>query len=230
MAPTVEPERDNDERDVVPDYEYGESPGGTHQTLLRMVPDGARVLDVGCASGYLGEQLSRRGCRVWGVDADSRSVEMARSVGYEDVLCADLDRIGALPWEETFDVVIAADVLEHLTGPARILDAIRDRWLAPQGQLIVSLPNVANFTTRFGLLAGRFTYTEKGILDDTHLRLYTYRTARELLTSAGFAVGREQAGSNRFGAFLNGTRPGSTRLRGLLAFNVILTGTRASGG
>ncbi len=206
----------------MPHYEYGEAPGGTHQVILSAVREGARVLDLGCASGYLGQQLIARGCRVWGVEADPLPAAAARAIGYEDVLVADLDEVTCLPWGEQFDVVIAADVLEHIKGPARVLAAVREHWLAPDGDLVVSLPNIANFTTRLALVAGRFTYTEKGILDETHLRLYTYVTARLLLHDHGFRVMAESAGSDRFGVYLNSRLPGSRRLRGLLAFNIIL--------
>lgn len=63
-------------------------------------------------------------------------------------------------------------------------------WLAPGGRLLVSLPNVANVTVRLALLAGRFRYAERGILDRTHLRFYTRKTGRRLLEQSGFRIDR----------------------------------------
>ena len=97
------------------------------------------------------------------------------------------DALSAGGWDAPFDVVVCADVLEHLPRPEELLEQIRG-WLAPGGTLLVSLPNVANVTVRAGLLLGRFPYAEKGILDRTHLRFYTRRSARELLERAGFRI------------------------------------------
>jgi SAM-dependent methyltransferase len=88
-----------------------------------------------------------------------------------------------------FDVVVCADILEHLPSPEELLAAIH-KWLKPGGVLLVSLPNVANITVRLSLLLGRFSYAERGILDRTHLRFFTKRTARALLEDAGFRVNR----------------------------------------
>jgi 2-polyprenyl-3-methyl-5-hydroxy-6-metoxy-1,4-benzoquinol methylase len=197
---------------------------GTHEVVLGLVPDGARVLDVGCASGYLGTALAERGCRIWGVDQDERALQAAGDA-YEEVLAVDLERIDELPWaEESFDVVVAADVLEHLRDPMAVLRLL-ERYLAPDGRLVVSLPNVANASVRLPLLFGRFAYTDTGILDSTHVRLYTFDTARELVESCGFRVERTCSGSNTFGYLLN-RFAAAQPLRGLLAYNVILSCTR----
>ncbi len=88
---------------------------------------------------------------------------------------------------QPFDAVVCADVLEHLARPEDLLARIHG-WLRPGGTLFVSLPNVANVTVRAALLLGRFSYAERGILDRTHLRFYTRRSAEALLTGAGFRV------------------------------------------
>ncbi len=95
-------------------------------------------------------------------------------------------------WNRTFDVVVCADVLEHLEDPAAVLARVR-RWLSPGGVLFVSLPNVANVAVRFALLAGRFEYAEAGILDRTHLRFFTRRSARRLVEGTGFRIRRLRA-------------------------------------
>jgi 2-polyprenyl-3-methyl-5-hydroxy-6-metoxy-1,4-benzoquinol methylase len=197
---------------------------GTHEVVLSLVPDGSRVLDVGCATGYLGAALAKRGCRVWGLDQDERALRSVEDV-YEEVRAIDLERVDDLPWAEgSFDVIVAADVLEHLRDPEAVLRLL-ERYLAPGGRLVVSLPNVANASVRGGLLLGRFDYTETGILDATHVRLYTFATARALVESCGFRVERTCSGSNTFGHLLN-RFPVARPLRGLLAYNVILSCTR----
>ena len=88
--------------------------------------------------------------------------------------------------DRQFDVVLLLDVLEHLRDPERILR--RARRALTGGRVIVSLPNVANVTVRLTLLFGRFEYTERGILDRTHLRFFTRRSALRMLRDAGFTV------------------------------------------
>ncbi len=92
-------------------------------------------------------------------------------------------------WSRSFDVVVCADVLEHLADPAAVLARVR-RWISPRGVLFVSLPNVANVAVRLALAAGRFEYADAGILDRTHLRFFTRRSARRLVEEAGFRIRR----------------------------------------
>jgi len=200
--------------------------GGTHEVILGFVPPGSRVLDVGCGTGYLGEALAARGCLVWGIDVDLEAVRAARPY-YEDVAALDLDRVDRLPWPTTrFDVILAADVLEHLRYPSRTLRLLRCH-LEPEGRLIVSLPNVAHLSVRVPLLFGRFRYRETGILDRTHLSLYTFETARELVESGGFRVESALVGSDHFGRILNRSRLLRRCLRGALAYNFVLLCNRA---
>ena len=87
--------------------------------------------------------------------------------------------------EGAFDVIVYADILEHMVDPAYVLRAQR-RWLSPHGYAIVSIPNVAFAGIRLHLLLGRFDYKDFGILDRTHLRFYTLKTAKTLLGHGGY--------------------------------------------
>jgi 2-polyprenyl-3-methyl-5-hydroxy-6-metoxy-1,4-benzoquinol methylase len=196
---------------------------GAHEIILRGVPAGSTVLDVGCATGYLGMALQARGCRCWGLDREAAAVAVAEP-WYEEVRAIDLDDCAELPWpEQFFDVVVAADVLEHLRDPNGALRLLRQR-IRPGGRLIVSLPNVAHASVRLPLLIGRFEYGRTGILDETHVHLYTFRTARELVESGGFTVERLLGASDHFGALLQWHRV-SRPVRGLLAHNIVALAT-----
>jgi 2-polyprenyl-3-methyl-5-hydroxy-6-metoxy-1,4-benzoquinol methylase len=168
-----------------------------HRLVLEHVPDGARVLDAGCATGYLAAELARRGCTVDGVEFDPVAAEQARR-HCREVVVGDLEApfthaavermlAGVLP-----DVVVCADVLEHLRDPWTVLAWLRT-LLPPggQGKVIISVPNIAHWTARRALLRGRFDYADHGLFDRTHLRFFTRDSARELARRAGFAVQAE---------------------------------------
>ena len=84
-----------------------------------------------------------------------------------------------------------ADVAEHIGRSEALLADLR-RYLKEDGKLIVSLPNIALWVYRLSLLAGRFEYTDRGIMDKSHVRFYTLVTARDLLGGAGFNIVRER--------------------------------------
>lgn len=99
-----------------------------------------------------------------------------------------LDTI-AYPYR-SFDVLLFADILEHLLDPLAVLRRFLP-YLRDGGEVVVSLPNIANWTIRLQLLRGRWSYTESGLMDATHLHFYTRATARELLLQAGLHIRRE---------------------------------------
>ena len=88
-----------------------------------------------------------------------------------------------------YDVIVFADVLEHLRDPERVLRSLAP-FLARGGRVLASIPNVAHWSIRWRLLAGRWQYQDRGILDRTHLRFFTRETALALFASAGLAVTR----------------------------------------
>jgi 2-polyprenyl-3-methyl-5-hydroxy-6-metoxy-1,4-benzoquinol methylase len=166
-------------------YAWKEIPGSSHDLLrrrIRALPTGLRLLDLGAAGGHLGRAVRDRCAFLAGVESDPALPPSARE-GYDDWRATDA--LAAGTWSEPFDAVVCADVLEHLPRPEELLLLIRG-WLREGGTLFVSLPNVANVAVRAALAAGRFPYADRGILDRTHLRFYTRRTARELLAASGF--------------------------------------------
>ena len=157
-----------------------------HAKLLALVGSGKRVLDVGCSSGYLARPLVARGCAVVGLELDPAAAAEARDV-CEEVLVGDVESM-ELPFEPgSFDVVLCGDLIEHLRDPEAFLARVRP-FLNADGRLVLTTPNVANWAMRLGLLAGRWTYTERGILDRTHTYLFTRSTLVETLERAGYRV------------------------------------------
>lgn len=156
------------------------------------------ILDVGCASGYLGKLLLSRNNKVYGVDGNSDAIAVAKKI-YHDALCLDLNRFPQEPIfsGRKFDVIVFADVLEHLLDPEGVL-LYFGQYLKPGGKIIVSLPNVALWRVRLGLLCGRFDYTDYGVLDRTHLHLYTFKSAKELLEKSGYTVSSSRPAMNLY--------------------------------
>jgi cephalosporin hydroxylase/SAM-dependent methyltransferase len=163
-------------------------PNETYARVARRVGTGRSVLELGCATGGFSRCLVDQGCRVTGVERDPWAARQARE-HCEEVVVADLegDEWATRLASRRFEVVLLMDVLEHLAEPLRCLHHAR-ALLAPGGVLIVTLPNVAHASVRLQLLAGGFDYTETGLLDRTHLRFYTRRTAERLLLDGGFVV------------------------------------------
>lgn len=159
----------------------------SHRLAASLIADGSRVLDVGCGSGFIARLLHDRGCRVVGVEPDPRRRERAAPwcERVVDGVAEGLDSLGLEP--AAFDVVLFADVLEHLPDPWGTLRAAL-AYLKPGGRVVISLPNFANFGARVNLMRGRFRYEGGGLYDRTHLRFFTRETLQELVESAGLRV------------------------------------------
>jgi len=145
------------------------------------------VLDLGCGRARLGLEVQRLGYTVTGIDNSPVACATART-RISEVIELDFTKLTAVAdtlKERKFDWIMAADVLEHTPDPKTTLSFYR-RYLKPDGRLIVSLPNVAVWDNRLRLLFGRFDYRDSGVMDRTHLRFFTFRTARELVSEAGF--------------------------------------------
>jgi len=147
---------------------------------------GLAVLDLGFGAGLLARRI-RPACRyLAGVELDPEAAKEGARFFDQPVVGDLLDGISG-PFRERFDVIVAGDVLEHLPRPEDLLSALRP-LLKTDGVLLLSLPNIANATVRFGLLFGRFAYARRGILDRTHLRFFTQATGRALLEGNGYRV------------------------------------------
>jgi 2-polyprenyl-3-methyl-5-hydroxy-6-metoxy-1,4-benzoquinol methylase len=192
----------------------------THSRVLELVPAGSRVLDLGSGMGAVGAALKeRKGCTVIGVDVE-RGAFVDR---YDEFIRADLDEALADLGGRRFDVILALDVIEHLSSPENFLDELR-RMAAksPGAQVVLTTANIGFVLVRLSLLFGRFEYGKRGILDLTHTRLFTFATLRRAMDSAGFVVTRSEGvvvplpfifGSSRLGRALLAVNKALVRLR-----------------
>lgn len=163
---------------------------GTEDPLAKIsacVPSGSKVLDVGCAVGRLGEYLSQnKKCVVDGIEVDQSAAAIAARF-YRDVIVHDIEQAGW--WTELYgrryDVVVCADVLEHLREPDALLKRLT-QMLAPGGRLLLSVPNISHAGVLWELFMGDFRYRNRGLLDKTHLRFYTERSLLRALADNGY--------------------------------------------
>ncbi len=169
-------------------YSYAIDPDAddTPNKVLRLVGAPKRVLELGCAMGTMTQILQARGCAVTAIEIDAELAERARPF-CDRLIVGDLEQLdlAACLGDDPFDVMIAADVLEHLKDPERCLNALRP-FLKSDGFWVISVPNAAHSALVAQLLAGRFPYQEKGLLDFTHLRFFTRQDLDGLLLRTGY--------------------------------------------
>lgn len=150
---------------------------------LRLLPEKGRVLDLGCASGGLLALLRFRAGFMAGLELSPTAASAAKQIGHQIVTGALEDP--ALPFEaDSFDIVVLADVIEHLSDPAAALRRAAG-WCRPGGFVLLSVPNVAHWRARLELLRGRWPQEESGTFDSGHLRWFTRASVEQLLVGAG---------------------------------------------
>ena len=157
--------------------------------LFHLIPDGPNVImDCGCAAGRLGKKLLdlNKASEVIGVEIFEPAAREAMKV-YSRVHIGDIEHMD-LNYKEYFDIVICGDILEHLKEPRKLVQQVH-HMLKCNGLLICCVPNIRYWRIwRDVIVKGDFRYTAEGILDQTHLRFFTSRSLKRMLTEASFAV------------------------------------------
>jgi 2-polyprenyl-3-methyl-5-hydroxy-6-metoxy-1,4-benzoquinol methylase len=174
-------------------YQEKTDPWSSHSIIVKWlssIPEGTKVLDVGCASGTIGRRCVDMNFHLTGLEPEPSWAEIARPY-YRDMIVSTIDDT-----PEKFiahqDVVILADVIEHLPDPLKVLKRITA--LQHNNTIyFISVPNIANIHIRISLLFGRFNYSDRGILDKTHLRFFTLSTLKDFLSDASLVVTKIQA-------------------------------------
>lgn len=169
--------------------EVGYYQHGRKELIELVEKDGSVVLELGCAEGFLGESLKKSGRakEVVGVELVSDVAEAARK-RLDKVICGDLSKIEFSDFgikNKYFDYIIAGDVFEHLIDPWTVVSNL-SALLKDDGCIISSIPNVRYWKVSLGLLfKGKWEYVNSGIMDRTHLRFFTRRSAIQLLEDNG---------------------------------------------
>jgi 2-polyprenyl-3-methyl-5-hydroxy-6-metoxy-1,4-benzoquinol methylase len=184
-------------------YNFDPAPYSTHMLLVQEIPVESKVLEVGTASGYIGDFLiKQKKCEVWGVEPVKDLYEDALHFSYKKLWnCTVEEFVSEFSEAELFDVILLGDVLEHIDYPEKVLRALK-KYLKPNGFFVISMPNIAHYSIRFNLFFGKWEMSDSGILDRTHLRFYTIESAKKMIESAGLRVEQirpSAGGMERFG-------------------------------
>jgi O-antigen biosynthesis protein len=204
---------------------------------------GRRVLDVGCGEGALGSALKLAGAEwVVGIEKDPNAARVARD-RLDELIEGDVADVGIRFPRGEFDCLVFADVLEHVPEPEDVLGRLLP-LLKPAGRVIVSVPNMRFYLVLLRLIFDRWSYTDAGVRDRTHLRIFTRRSLERMLASQGLVLERmernyrlfeDQSGVGRAGALATRVVQrtlGPLLFRNLLAYQYIavarLDGSRSS--
>jgi methionine biosynthesis protein MetW len=206
------------------------------QHALAVLPEGGSVLDLGCASGGLLALLRPRAGLLAGLELSQTAARAAAEVG--DLVVQGALEDPVLPFEAgAFDLVVLADVLEHLADP---LTALRRAtgWCRPGGTVLISVPNVAHWVARLTLLRGRWPANDSGTFDASHLRWFTRDAVATLLADADLReieldaivpALRNHLGEGRLADRLEPVWQAlGRRAPGLLGYQIVGIGRRAS--
>jgi 2-polyprenyl-3-methyl-5-hydroxy-6-metoxy-1,4-benzoquinol methylase len=165
-------------------YVIKKDPWSSHSQILKWldsIPVKKKIIEVGVAEGILGKLDQNRDYQLIGIEINEHWADQAKNY-YDQIIVGDIQTIDGTLFKDS-DCVILADVLEHLPDPQSTLNRINDS-IPSDSSIILSVPNVANIWVRLNLLFGKFDYSERGILDKTHLRFFTRSTFIRMINDA----------------------------------------------
>ncbi len=187
------PKADKPDFDYVYPFQHDSAIGHAASLIRSLVVDrDAKVVDLGAGTAVVSHALAEAGIAYHGLELNPVAVDLMHGAGIEatltdltdlDVVQSTLDELGNI------GALMILDVIEHLTQPQELLSAL-SAWSLKHGEpaLVVSVPNVAHFDLGLRLLAGRWTLTDTGMLDSTHLRFFTEETLERMFLRSGWRV------------------------------------------
>lgn len=150
--------------------------------ISQLIPEGSKVLDIGAGNGLLSLLLQRchKNVVIDGIEPDQYAANLGE-VNYRHLFHGFAEDFLDKIFEEEYDFIVLADVLEHIVDPQKFLSALCSG--ASKSKLILSVPNVAFGSIRLALLNGEFNYVDSGLLERTHIRFFTLNTLETLITN-----------------------------------------------
>lgn len=156
--------------------------------ILKLAGKNVKILDVGCYDGSIAEFLKRNGNKVFGIDSSLEAMKLTKAKGI-DCIKGDINEEITFIRDNSFDIVLAAEVIEHVLNPGDFIEQAK-RILKKGGTLILTTPNLASLGRRLYLLFGRNPLIEIGIDDGEagHIRYFVKDTLCGLLKKYDFAI------------------------------------------
>ena len=158
--------------------------------VIKMIGKDKKVLEIGAGPGAITQHISDiPGCHVSAVELDPSALPLLEPF-CENVFQRNLNEAD---WHEGvgieggYDVIVAADVLEHLLDPWQTLSSLKS-LLAPDGHIIVSLPHAGHLGVIAAMLNDDFRYHDWGLLDRTHIRFFCMKNVIDLFQEAGLTI------------------------------------------
>lgn len=148
----------------------------------------ARILDVGCWTGFVGAKLKKKSNYVVGWDISGKAVSQAKQI-LDKAIVVDLES-NNWPRVEKFDLILCTEVLEHLFTPEKVLVKLKN-YLAPDGRILLSTPNILHIYRRIQFLFGKFEYRDDSIINRSHLHFFTRDSFIETVERLGLEVVEE---------------------------------------
>jgi len=184
-----------------PEYRFKHDEHSSHGKIKKVIENLqlGSVLDVGCAGGEISEYAAQIGHKVVAIDLNQPQNQLTNAIFVQH----DLDKGLPLTIEGKFDLIICADVLEHLRTPDKLLYDLQER-LTTSGKIIASIPNFGNWYPRIRVLLGKFDYDARGILDQSHLRFFTRKSFTRIANTAGYDVTKIWTTGTPFEVMLRG--------------------------
>ena len=175
------------------DYSFDLESDRSASRVARLIGKNKTILEVGCGPGSQSKVFHESlGCDVVGIEIDPARAEKARTYCREvHVANLESEDLGAFLKEEKFDVIVCADVLEHLRNPGDLLVELKN-FLKPDGYLVTSIPNITHASIVYEMIHGRFEYKTEGLLDSTHIKLFSCVSALSLIEDAGYWIAELQ--------------------------------------
>lgn len=145
-----------------------------------------RVLDVGCASGYLGKILKNNENYVVGIDTNTKDIIKAKKV-LDKAYVVNLETDTLDRFHGKFDFILFTEVIEHLLDPEAVIKKVC-KCLKPNGQILITTPNIVHIYLRYQFLLGKFIYKDETAINKFHIHFFSHATLKDLIKSIGFIV------------------------------------------
>lgn len=172
-------------------YEYSFDLTGNRSAskIARLIGKNKTILEIGCGPGSQSKIFKEElDCDVVGIEIDPARAEKARTYCREvHVVNLDIDDLSNFLKDEKFNIIVCADVLEHLRNPGDLLIGLKN-FLSPDGYLVTSIPNITHSSIVYEMIHGRFEYRTEGLLDSTHIKFFSRTSALSLIEDAGYWI------------------------------------------